>query len=115
MLWSRKTIPVHEKARAVGVDLTSSRARAVAIGAGKSRPLLLEDSNEELPLFLALDRRSPEIGRAGYALCRKMPHAVCSNFLPALTQTREWRWGRLSVTPENALEVALNAIRGPVA
>jgi len=114
MLWSKKPAPVHEKSRAVGVDLTSTRARAVGVSVGKLRALMLEDPNEELPLFIALDRRAAEIGRVGYALCRKMPHAVCSNFLPTLTQPRDWRAGRHVMTPEAALDLTLNKLRGPI-
>jgi hypothetical protein len=87
----------------------------VSVTAGKSRTLVLDDPAEELPLFLALDRRNPEVGRAGYTLCRKTPHVVCSNFLPALTQTREWRCNRTALTPETALEITFNKICGPVA
>jgi hypothetical protein len=115
MLWSRKSAPVHEKSRAVGVDITSSRARAVSVTAGKSRTLALDDQTEELPMFLALDKRTPEVGRAGYSLCRKTPHTVCSNFLPALTQGREWRCNRTVLTPETALEITFNKISGSVA
>jgi hypothetical protein len=114
MLWSRKTAPTHEKARHAGVDLNSSRARAVSVGVGKIRSLILDDPSEELQLHIALDRRTPEVGQVGVALCRKMPHSVCSNFLPALTQPREWRGGRHILTPETALEITLGKIRGPV-
>jgi hypothetical protein len=115
MLWSKKSKPVHEKARAVGLDITASRARGVAVASGIWRPLVLDDPTEDLLLYLALDRRTPEVGRAGYAICRKTPHSVCSNFLPALTQTREWRGGRHVLTPDAALELALYKLRGPVA
>src|SRR5207302_1345545 len=80
MLWSRKPPPsVHDRSRVVGIDLTASRLRAVSAGGGHARPLLLEDPAEALLLHVAADRRTPEVGRAGYALCRKLPHAVCSN------------------------------------
>jgi hypothetical protein len=115
MLWNRKPPPVHEKSRAVGVDLTSTRARAVGVAAGKQRALLLEDPHEELPLFVSLERRTPDVGRVGYALCRRMPHAVCSNFLPTLTQPRDWRCGRHVMTPESALDLMLNKLRTPIA
>jgi hypothetical protein len=98
----------------VGLDLTSSRARAVAVASGIWRPLVLDAQSEPLLLFIALDRRTPEIGHAGYTLYRKTPHAVCANFLAALGTTREWRGGRHVVTPETALELALYKIRGPV-
>jgi hypothetical protein len=117
MLWFRKSAAVHEKTRAVGVDLTSSRVRAVAVAVatGKSRVLTLDNTSDELPLFVALDRRTPEVGHAGYSLCRKTPHALCSNFLPALGQPREWRNGRHVLSPDAALELALSKVRGPVA
>ena len=111
MLWAKRATPLHEKSRAVGVDLTSSRARGMAVASGKSRSLLFDDPDEELRLFIALDRRTPEVGRAGYVLCRKTPHAVCSNFLPALTQAREWRVGRHVLSPEGALELAFGKLR----
>jgi hypothetical protein len=115
MLWSRKATPTHDKARHAGIDLTSSRVRAMSVGGGKTRTLLLDDPAEDLPLFVALDRRAAEVGRAGYALCRKAPHAACSNFLPAIGQPREWRNGRHTLTPETALELALAKVRGGVA
>jgi hypothetical protein len=113
MLWSRKPA-VHDKARAAGVDLTASRARAVALSAGEGRAIPL-DGGDELPLVVALDRRTPEVGRAGFALCRKAPHAVCANFLPALAQAREWRHGRHVMEAEAALGLAFAKLRGPVA
>src|SRR5260221_13481714 len=115
MLWSRKSQPIHERSRVVGLDLTASRARAVSVGGGKARAIPLDDPSEELLLFLAADRRSPDPGRMGYALCRKLPHSVCSNFLPSLAQPREWRNGRYVLTPESALELTFAKLRGPIA
>ena len=115
MLWSRKATPTHDKARHAGIDLTASRARALSVGGGKARVLVLDETYGELPLFVALDRRAAEVGSAGYQLCRKMPHAACSNFLPAIGQPREWRNGRHVLTPDAALELALAKVRGPVA
>jgi antitoxin (DNA-binding transcriptional repressor) of toxin-antitoxin stability system len=114
MLWSRKATPTHERTRHAGIDLTSSRILGVSVGSGKVRPFVFGGQSEELPLFIALDRRSPEVGRAGYSLCRKIPHTVCSNFLPDLAQSREWRFGRHVLTPESALELALLKIREPI-
>jgi hypothetical protein len=98
----------------VGLDLTAGRGLGVSAGPSKVRPLVLDDPNEELPLFIALDRRTPEVGQAGYSLCRKSPHHVCSNFLPALAQVREWRVGRHVLTPEAALELVLLKARESV-
>lgn len=114
MLWSRRATPTHDKARHVGIDVTASRMRAVSVGMGKVHPVTLDEPGEDLLLHVALDRRVPDVGRAGYGLVRKMPHAVCSNFLPALTHSREWRNGRNVLTPEAALELALAKVIGPV-
>lgn len=115
MLWSKKSKPIHEKTRAVGIDLTSSRARAVAVAADVHRPLALDTLAEDLLMFIALDRRAPEVGHLGYAHCRKTPHAVCSNFLPMIGQSREWKCGRNTLTAESALELALIKLRDSVA
>src|SRR5262249_14824475 len=77
----------------------------------KTRPLVLDAPAEDLALVLALDRRTPEVGRAAAAICRKTPHVVCSNFLPYLAQGREWRAGRHVLTPDAAFELALQKIR----
>lgn len=112
MLWSRKPsqATVHDRSRVVGIDLTTSRARAVSAGGGQARPLLLDDPSEELLLHIAADRRTPEVGRAGYALCRKLPHAVCSNFLPFLARDREWRTTRHTLTADEALALAFERL-----
>lgn len=114
MLWSRKPAPVHDRSRAVGIDLTASRVRAEGVG-GTARPLLLDDPDAELLLYVSAERRSPEVGRAGFGLCRQAPHRVCSGFLPALGQAREWRLGRHAVGAEAALALAFEKVRGPVA
>jgi hypothetical protein len=113
MLWSRKSSPVHDRSRAVGLDLTASRARAEAIG-GKSRAITLDDPDAELVLFISGEHRALAIGRAGFAACRRLPHLVCSNFLPALGQPREWQLGRRTVIAEVALNLVFETIRKPV-
>lgn len=115
MLWSRKSTPATDRSRVVGVDLTATRARAASVGGGKVRPVTLDDPEEELLLFLACDRRTPELGRAGYGLVRKMPHAVGSNFLPFVGQPREIRAGRYAFTPDAALDLVFARLKGPVA
>jgi hypothetical protein len=113
MLWSRKTTPVHDRTRAVGLDLTASRVRAEAVG-NKSRALVLDEPDAELLLFISGERRSLAIGRGGFALCRKMPHVVCSNFLASLGQSREWRIGRHTLIAEAALGLIFERLRKPV-
>jgi hypothetical protein len=84
------------------------------VHAGKARCLQLDSPNEELPLLISLEHRTAEVGRAGSAIYRKLPHAVCSNFLPALTQPREWRAGRHALTPEAALDLAFGNVAAVV-
>jgi hypothetical protein len=79
----------------VGLDLNSTRARAVhGPASGQPKPLALEDGQVELPLALALGGRSPVAGRTATAVCRKEPHLVCSDFLPHLGGARTWAGGR---------------------
>ena len=115
MLWGKKQTPIHDRSRTVGIDLNASRVRAVSVGGGKYRSIVLEDPSEELMLFIACDRRTPDTGRAGYSLCRRLPHVVCSNFLPSLARSMEWNAGRHTLTAEAALGLALEKVRGPIA
>ena len=104
-----------DRFRLVGVDLTATRLRAVSVGTGHLRPLVLDEPNEELPLFVTLDRREADLGHAGLAVCRLTPHAVCSNFLPLLRTPHEWRGDRRSHTPESALAECLGRLQAPIA
>jgi hypothetical protein len=115
MLWSRKTAPaVHDRSRFVGLDLTSSRVRGVSVGSGKQRTLHLDGTAEELRLFVHLDARPSQVGRAGFAIARKLPHSLCSGFLPLLGHPRTWPAGRHDLTADDALGLAFDKIRGPV-
>src|SRR5581483_9341348 len=101
--WSRK-VDADPRA-AVGLDLDAGRARAVygpASGANP-RPLPLDDPHLDLPLAISLEHRTPAVGRAGVALVRRLPHAVCQDYLPALGQPREWRVGRTRLDPPAAV------------
>jgi hypothetical protein len=111
---SRKSLAVPDRTQVVGLDLTATRARAVALAAGRTRALLLDDPAEELMLFLNLDRRPAAVGRSGYACCRRLPHLVCSNFLPQLGHPQRWQGPRTTVTPESALEATFEACRRTV-
>ncbi len=94
-----------------GVDVSSSRILAVVAGQGAVRPLLLDDPNEALPLFVTLDRRPPAVGHAALARVRIVPHAVCSNFLSLVGTPNEWRGEMVNLTPDDALSHCLLAAR----
>lgn len=112
MLWSsKKPEPVHDRSRVLGLDLTSSRARAVSVGGGKARAVLLEDPHEEMPLFLACEKRTPVVGREAYSLVRRMPHAVGTNFLPAVGQPKEIQAGRYGFTADACLDLAFSKMK----
>src|SRR5262245_50765879 len=113
MFWSRKSAPVHDRSRAVGLDLNASRVRAESLGA-KPRAVTLDDPDTELLLFISGEHRSLEIGRAGFSRCRRLPHLVCSNFLAALGQSREWQIGRHTLVAEAALNHIFEKLRKPV-
>ncbi len=45
---TRKQTPTPDRTRVVGVDLTASRARAVALAAGRTRALVLDEPADDL-------------------------------------------------------------------
>ncbi|QEL17082.1 hypothetical protein [Limnoglobus roseus] len=110
----RSATASHERTKLMGVDLTASRVRAIAAAGGHINAVTLDDAQDELPLFINLERRTPEVGRQGYSICRTLPHLVCANFLPQLGQVREWRGNRVSLTPESALAATFDKLRGPL-
>lgn len=106
--------PPGERAKLLGLDLTASRIRGLAVAGGHTNPVPLDRTTDELPLFINLEPRVPDVGRSGYAAARKHPHLVCSNFLPQLGQPREWRGTRATLTPESALAATFEKIRAAV-
>lgn len=98
MVWARKPLPA-TKSEAdptlIGLDLNATRARAVRGPAqALPRPLPLAGTAEELPMVLSLQGRHVEVGRAGTALCRLLPHLTCADFLAHLGEPRQWAAGR---------------------
>ena len=98
MVWALKSQPARKPdphALLVGLDLNGTRARAMrGIHPGSTRVLPLDGAHLDLPMFLSLQGRKPQVGRAGSALCRQSPHLTCSNFLPHLGEERTWSIGR---------------------
>src|SRR5690348_13419017 len=92
ILAKRRTLamPHGAKQPLVGLDLNSSRARAVTTAPGQAPELLPIAGEAELPLAVSLEGRSPEAGRAGLSLVRRAPHLACANFLPSLGGPRQW-------------------------
>jgi hypothetical protein len=95
----------------VGLDLNSTRARAVLAVPGQAAEPLPIGGEADLPLALSLEGRSPEAGRAGLALSRQAPHLACANFLPWLGEGREWSAGRHRLDAAGALAVVLDRLR----
>ncbi len=92
----------------LGVELNSSLLRAVAVGNQRVRNVSLDAPHDVLPLFVTMDRRTPDVGHAGLAACRVSPHSVCSNFLGVLGQPQEWRGAKLTLNPESAMAVVMH-------
>jgi hypothetical protein len=95
----------------VGLDLNSTRARAVVAAAGRPPEPLTIDGEAELPLAVSLEGRAPEAGRAGLALIRRTPHLACANFLPFIGEGREWSAGRHRLDAAGALVLVLDRLR----
>jgi hypothetical protein len=94
----------------MGLDLNSSRGRAVCGSAGLPRPMALDGADRELPLAISLERRRPEVGRAGLQLCRRSPHLACLDFLPHLGEPRQWKAGRHRLDAAKALALVLERL-----
>jgi hypothetical protein len=98
MVWARKPLPankVEAEPTLIGLDLNATRARAVHGPAqALPRPLALAGTADELPMILSLRGRQAEVGRAGSALCRLLPHLTCVDFLAHLGEPRQWVAGR---------------------
>lgn len=92
----------------VGLHLDSGCAWAAAAAPGAPpQPLPLDPPHAELPLAVSLERRAPEVGRAGLILCRRQPHLVCLDFLPHLGSARRWAAGRHRLDAAGLTELAL--------
>ena len=109
--WNRKSSDSGLMRAPLGVDLNAARARAANGRAVRNKLFLLDDPHSDLPLAISLEKRTPEIGRAAYAICRKLPHAICAGYLPFLGQAQEWKGGRTALTADSALALALERLR----
>ncbi len=86
----------------VGLDLNSTRVRGVhGPAGGLPVPLALEEGRAELPMAVSLEGRAPEAGRSATAVCRRLPHFACLDFLPHLGRERTWLAG-----PQRRLDAA---------
>jgi hypothetical protein len=95
----------------VGLDLNSTRARAVhGSEAGAAVPLALEEDHVELPLAISLEGRKPVPGRLATAACRKVPHFTCLDFLPHLGGERAWTAGRHRIDAAGALSIVCESV-----
>jgi hypothetical protein len=95
----------------VGLDLNSTRARAVHGPAGGAPgPLALEDDHAELPLALTIDGRTAEPGRAAAGVCRKLPHLACLDFLAHLDSQRVWSAGKHRLDAAGALAIVCESL-----
>src|SRR5262245_20801226 len=97
----------------IGLDLNSSRARAVAGPRHHAlSPLPLEGDQPELALALSLEGRQVQVGRAGEALARRRPHLACLDFLPHLGSGRTWAGGAHRLDADRALGLYFAALAG---
>src|SRR5207253_2110521 len=95
----------------VGIDLNSTRARAVAGARAQSlSPLRLDGENAELPLALSLEGRTIAVGRAGLALSRRNPHLACLDFLAHLGSGKQWTGGPHRIDADRALALFFSAL-----
>ncbi len=114
--WSRKSAGAAPSQAVVGLDLNAGRARAAYGPASGATPrvLPLDEPFPDLPLAIGLERRTPEVGRPGVGLIRRLPHAVCRDYLPALGSGREWHAGRHRLDANQAMLLFAERLRQPL-
>jgi hypothetical protein len=87
-------------------DWNATRVRAVMGRAGEiSLPMPLEPPGVELPLAIALDKASAEVGIAALGRCRSAARQMCTSFLPHLGAAKRWQAGRHSLDAQAACEL----------
>ncbi len=100
----------------VGMDLNSSRARAVAGPRDHAlMSLCLDGDQVELPLALSLEAKQVQVGRPGLALSRRRPHLACLDFLPLLGTGRQWSANGHRLDADRALGLVFGALAGKLA
>src|SRR5262249_10276518 len=91
-------------------------ARAVGGLQGMTpRLVALDETEADLPMALSLQGRHPDVGRAGWGLCREFPHLVCLDFLAHLGTPRTWVAGRHRLDATRALSLVLDRLRPALA
>jgi hypothetical protein len=96
----------------VALDLNATRVQAVSdAGDGEPEALLLEGMRADLPLAVCLEGRHMQVGSAGLAHRRAVPHFVCLGFLPHLGTTRTWTAGRHRLDASKALGLVFDHLQ----
>lgn len=108
--WTRKSSEA-TAGGPLGIDLNATRARAAVGRAGRNKPFPLDDPRPDLALGVSLEKRTPEVGPAAAAVSRKLPHVVCTGYLPHLGMAQEWKAGRHALTADAALGLAFDRLR----
>jgi hypothetical protein len=99
----------------VGLDVDSTRARAVAGPRSRTLSLLcLEADQVELPLALDLEGKRLRVGRAGANLVRRRPHLACVDFLAHLGTNHVWSAGRHKLDAAGAVRHVFSALSTPL-
>lgn len=95
----------------VGVDIDSSRVLAVSGASGLPPQVVrLDGADHRLPMAVSLAGRSPQVGRQGSQLCRRLPHLVCLDFLAELGKASNWRAGKHRLSAVDALALVLERV-----
>lgn len=100
-----------------GLDLNGTRLRGVdGLATSAAQPLTLDaEAGGPLPLALNLEGRRPEVGLAGFRICRSLPHLTCTGFLPHLCSERRWSAGRHQLDAEQALSLVFKQAKPALA
>jgi hypothetical protein len=93
-------------------DLNATRVQALRALVGDLPAVLpLSDSHDELPMALSLEDRHIEAGHAGIAICKRLPHLACLDFLGYLGTERHWSGGKHRLDANKAISHVFSHIQ----
>lgn len=94
----------------VALDLSATRVLACSPRGDGFRAVLLDDAGDDLPLAVSIESKPAVVGRHALTHVRKTAHLAVLGYLGQLGDAAEWRNGRVQVTPESALALAIERV-----
>jgi hypothetical protein len=109
--WTRK--PAAVVTSAIGLDVNSTRVRAVVGPSWEGVPTVLPLAalDDELPLAISCQDRTPTVGWPAYHLCRLLPHVLRRNYLIELGRQRDGSIQEKRLPAADAVALVADTVR----